>query len=527
MPRLLEEIEFQNPSRARAQMARLADGLPEAVFTRIQVLLASVPDPDQAAALSGAPAQREPGRLRPHRQFARGARLSDHDFFLQQLSFRSHAAPSGVAAAVDHLRRSAPRAPGRGVRGSALAHLWRRAGVPAPLDLARFRRQQLLRIVLRDVLGLASLSDVTEETFESRRCHSRSRLPPHSRGADRAPRRAPARPTASRVRLLRDLARQAGRPGAELQFRHRSDVRLLGERRDRRRRRRSPTRSSSRRSPTGTPSCSPPTPPKASATASICGCVPTGVYGEVCISLEGARDYYKQRGRDWELQMLIKARVSAGEHEPGRELLDYVEPLIYSTTLDFRAVEAVSETRARIHEKLASPSAASAGLDIKLARGGIRDIEFLVQCLQRLHGGREPWVRHGGTLFALFRLRDKSLLSGSGIRAPGFGLPVPAQSGAPAAIRRGPADPHAARRSGSTGRCWRAACPPVLPPPCSPPIRSSANSTRIWKSVQELYDRLIHAAEADVLLAGVQPSRLQPAPSRQPFRAAPAGCRAT
>jgi hypothetical protein len=48
MPRLLEEIEFLNPSRAREQMSRLAEGLPEAVFTRIQVLLASVPDADQA-----------------------------------------------------------------------------------------------------------------------------------------------------------------------------------------------------------------------------------------------------------------------------------------------------------------------------------------------------------------------------------------------------------------------------------------------------------------------------------------------
>ncbi len=50
-------------------------------------------------------------------------------------------------------------------------------------------------------------------------------------------------------------------------------------------------------------------------------------------------------------------------------------------------------------------------VDVKLAKGGIRDIEFLVQCLQRLHGGREPWVRHGGTLLALSRLRDKELLS--------------------------------------------------------------------------------------------------------------------
>jgi glutamate-ammonia-ligase adenylyltransferase len=52
-----------------------------------------------------------------------------------------------------------------------------------------------------------------------------------------------------------------------------------------------------------------------------------------------------------------------------------------------------------------------AGFDVKLAPGGIRDIEFLVQCLQRLHGGRVPWVRHGGTMLALSRLSDKDLLS--------------------------------------------------------------------------------------------------------------------
>src|SRR5206468_1951302 len=51
------------------------------------------------------------------------------------------------------------------------------------------------------------------------------------------------------------------------------------------------------------------------------------------------------------------------------------------------------------------------GLNVKLTPGGIRDIEFLVQCLQRLHGGREQWLRHGGTMFALFRLRDKGFLS--------------------------------------------------------------------------------------------------------------------
>ena len=110
--------------------------------------------------------------------------------------------------------------------------------------------------------------------------------------------------------------------------------------------------------------------------------------------------------------MLIKARVAAGEPEPGAALLEFVEPLIYQTSLDFRAVEAVSETRQRISEKMAGRRR-SGGIDIKLTPGGIRDIEFLVQCLQRLHGGRETWVRHGGTMFALFRLRDKGLLSGA------------------------------------------------------------------------------------------------------------------
>jgi glutamate-ammonia-ligase adenylyltransferase len=137
---------------------------------------------------------------------------------------------------------------------------------------------------------------------------------------------------------------------------------------------------------------------------------PDGSGGEVCISEDGARAYYSERARDWEKQMLIKARVSAGDRGPGERLLDFVEPLIYQTSLDFRAVEAVSETRQRISEKVAARRPSRA-IDVKLTPGGIRDIEFLVQCLQRLYGGREPWVRHGGTMLALSRLSDKALLS--------------------------------------------------------------------------------------------------------------------
>ncbi len=140
---------------------------------------------------------------------------------------------------------------------------------------------------------------------------------------------------------------------------------------------------------------------------------PEGKLGEVCISSEGAKRYYGTRARDWELQMMIKARVAAGDGALGGDLLEFVEPLTYSTSLDFSAIETMSATRLRLNEKLAAKKVASPAtlLDVKLAPGGIRDIEFLVQCLQRLHGGLVPWVRHGGTLLALSRLQDKNLLS--------------------------------------------------------------------------------------------------------------------
>jgi glutamate-ammonia-ligase adenylyltransferase len=138
---------------------------------------------------------------------------------------------------------------------------------------------------------------------------------------------------------------------------------------------------------------------------------PEGTLGDVCLSLAAAKDYYETRARDWELQMLIKARVAAGDQTLGQELLTTVEPKIYSTSLDFSTIETMSATRERIAEKLARRRLRKHELDVKLAPGGIRDIEFLVQCLQRLHGARETWVRHGGTALALARLHDKDLLS--------------------------------------------------------------------------------------------------------------------
>ncbi len=140
---------------------------------------------------------------------------------------------------------------------------------------------------------------------------------------------------------------------------------------------------------------------------------PEGSLGEIALSLEGAKEYYRARARDWELQMMIKARVCAGERETGQGLIEFVEPLTYRTTTDFSAIEAVSETRVRWNEKLSNRKLNGGAIDVKLTRGGIRDIEFLVQCLQRLHGGREAWVRTTSTMIALARLHDKGLISSS------------------------------------------------------------------------------------------------------------------
>jgi glutamate-ammonia-ligase adenylyltransferase len=281
---------------------------------------------------------------------------------------------------------------------------------PAAVDYARFRRRQMLRIILRDVQGVATLANVTEELsnladaiLDSAYRHIRADVA--ARHGE--PRLANGVPCGFTVISLGKLG------GKELNYSSDIDLMFVYG---------GPGETSGPGVITNkefykkvanefTALLSTYT------TEGQCYRVdlrlrPDGTGGEVCISEEAARAYYAERARDWEKQMLIKARISAGDVTPGAALLEAVEPLIYQSSLDFRAVEAVSETRQRISEKLASRRRGPrGGLDVKLTPGGIRDIEFLVQCLQRLHGGREQWVRHGGTLFALFRLRDKEFLS--------------------------------------------------------------------------------------------------------------------
>ena len=289
----------------------------------------------------------------------------------------------------------------------------RPAETPNALSLALFRRQQILRILLRDVLGLGALSETTEELsnladaiLDVSYKRIRAQLVASTACLAMSDDNGESRECGMSVIALGKLG------GRELNYS--SDIDLMFV-----------------YTANGETDGAHPISNKefykkvanqytellSTYTAEgLCYRVdlrlrPDGRLGEVCISLDGAKSYYQTRARDWELQMLIKARVAAGHPQAGRELLEFVEPLIYSTTLDFSAVEAVSATRERISEKLSRRKLAKSAFDVKLAPGGIRDIEFLVQCLQRLHGGRVPWVRHGGTMLALSRLSDKDMLS--------------------------------------------------------------------------------------------------------------------
>ncbi len=136
---------------------------------------------------------------------------------------------------------------------------------------------------------------------------------------------------------------------------------------------------------------------------------PEGQMGDLAISVKSALEYYEHRARDWELQMLIKARHSAGDPHVTREFLNAVESYVYAAPGDFEAVKSVLHSRERISRNLRERGGAE--IDVKRHPGGIRDVEFLVQCLQRLHGGRDAWVRSGGTLRALRKLNDKGWLS--------------------------------------------------------------------------------------------------------------------
>jgi [glutamine synthetase] adenylyltransferase / [glutamine synthetase]-adenylyl-L-tyrosine phosphorylase len=142
---------------------------------------------------------------------------------------------------------------------------------------------------------------------------------------------------------------------------------------------------------------------------------PQGGEGEPAVPLSHATQYYSRVAQDWELQAMIKARHSAGDVGLAREFLAAVQPCVYRPELNFAAIKTALVSREKIgsHRRRGLlKEVRQSGIDVKIGHGGIRDIEFLVQCLQRIYGGTESWLRSRGTMFALQKLHDKEHISG-------------------------------------------------------------------------------------------------------------------
>lgn len=136
---------------------------------------------------------------------------------------------------------------------------------------------------------------------------------------------------------------------------------------------------------------------------------PGGDGAPICLSLDATLDHYLNYGQTWERAMLIKANVVAGDRSTGATFLTEIQPFIYRRYLDYSAVAALADMKRRIDAQAAAHELGP-GFDVKRGRGGIREIEFFIQSLQLLHGGRLTALRQREGGQALTALRKAGLI---------------------------------------------------------------------------------------------------------------------
>ncbi len=125
---------------------------------------------------------------------------------------------------------------------------------------------------------------------------------------------------------------------------------------------------------------------------------------QIALSRDAALGYYESFGQNWERAALIKARAVAGDIEAGDALLSELAPFIWRKYLDFAAIADIHAMKRQIHAFRGLGGIGVAGHDLKLGRGGIREIEFFAQTQQLIAGGRQKDLRVRRTLDALDRL---------------------------------------------------------------------------------------------------------------------------
>src|SRR5947209_13630143 len=431
-------IPFQHPEAARQNLSRAAAQVSPGVAAALPALLLEIPDPDSALMLFDRLVS-EPGgdmvRLLERQNFLAHYAIAvfGHSRYLGETLIQN---PDLLQSFLRE--RNLDRSFSREEFHEALARFRARSfETDVSLLLARFKRREYVRIMLRDVLKIAPLAETTAEisaladvliedalreadSHLQRRYETPQHIDTEGRLAD----------TAFTILSLGKLG------GNELNYS--SDVDLLfvyGDGKE---------------------------PPQASisnkeyfirlaqqATEILSRVTregpvfridlrlrPQGNEGELAVSLGHALRYYAETAHDWERQALIKLRHSAGDAALAREFIRGVQPFVYSgsiqerdpsprsgfglpaqipaTRLNFPAIETALQARERMHtrRRRMTVNEPNQMIDVKVDRGGIRDIEFLVQCLQRVYGGAEPWLRSRGTLFSLQKLHDKRHISG-------------------------------------------------------------------------------------------------------------------
>ena len=136
---------------------------------------------------------------------------------------------------------------------------------------------------------------------------------------------------------------------------------------------------------------------------------PDGRQGPLVARVDHALAYYDTRGRTWERQAYIKARAIGGDLELGKEYLHHLRPWIYRRYLSLADITGIKGLKRRIEKH--AEEAGVAERNVKTGRGGIRDIEFVIQFLQLLNGGAITKVRTGNTLIAIERLAAAGCLT--------------------------------------------------------------------------------------------------------------------
>jgi glutamate-ammonia-ligase adenylyltransferase len=137
---------------------------------------------------------------------------------------------------------------------------------------------------------------------------------------------------------------------------------------------------------------------------------PFGKSGPISMSLRSAELYYESYGRMWERFALLRARYSAGDQELYRAFEREVkEPFVFRKSIDYRVLEEIRLIKAQINAQ------ARKGLlnkiNVKTGEGGIREVEFMVQAMVLLFGGKFPFLRESNTIRALWKLHQKGVFS--------------------------------------------------------------------------------------------------------------------